>query len=197
MSQTTAIYVRTSTDDNDGSAQLHELRGHVARAESVTHVIEYLDRGESGTKTNRPEWSRLMRDARDGKLACVVATEVSRIGRLGAGQVTQALDELHRLGVRLVLTRQGLDYGTPTGQFVAGILAEVAKLERVQVLERTRAGIARARSRGVKFGRRELAIEPERLTRARELRQAGASWRVAAQAAGVKVRTLRRKLGAS
>lgn len=125
----------------------------------------------------------------------LVATEISRVGRLGAGQVTQALDELHRLGVRVVFTRQGLDYGTPTGQFVAGILAEVAKLERAQIRERVKAGIRRAQERGTRtgrpIGRPEVALDIER---ARKLRADGLSWRRVARAVGVNEATLRRKL---
>jgi len=179
---TTALYVRTSTDDNDGAAQLSELRRVSGGG------VEYVDRGESGTKAFRPAWDNLLRDCRAGKIRAVYATELSRLGR-SVVPVVLALDELQRLGVRVVLTRQGLDYGTPVGQLVAQILVAVAQLERAQILERTRAGIERAKAKGVRFGRPERSVDAQR---ARELLLGGASWRTVSRAMGVPLGTLRR-----
>jgi putative DNA-invertase from lambdoid prophage Rac len=192
---TTAIYVRTSTEDNDGASQLATCREYVAR-NMPGGASEYVETGIGAAKQRRgerPEWNRLMRDCRAGQVSTVVATEVSRIGRLGAGQVLQAFDELHRLGVRLVLVRQGLDAATTTGRLVLAILAEVAAYERALLLERSRAGIDKAQRDGVRFGRPERSFDAERAAR---MRSEGASWRVVAQAVGAPMATVRRKLRA-
>ncbi len=192
-----ALYVRTSVDDNDGEAQMHELHlAAAARGWGEPHVgyAVFADRGESGAKASRPEWDHLMAEARAGRLRALMCTELSRIGR-SVVNVVLALDELHRLGVHVVLTRQGLDYDTPVGRAVAAILAAVAQLERDQVRERIGAGLRRAKDRGTRsgkpVGRPERSVDVERATK---LRAEGATWSAVARAMGVPVPTLRRKV---
>lgn len=189
-----AIYVRTSVDDNDGAAQLHELHG-AARARGWGIYATHVDRGEGGAKASRPEWDYLMAEARAGRLTELMCTELSRIGR-SVVNVVLALDELHRRGVVVVLTRQGLDYSTPVGRAVAAILAAVAQLEREQIRERQAAGMRRAREAGTKSGR--PIGRPERsldVARAAELRLVKLRpWSEVAQAIGCPEATLRRKV---
>lgn len=188
-----ALYVRTSVDDNDGAAQLHELRAAAAARGWAPYVV-LVDRGESGAKASRPEWDKLIRAAREGELKALMCTELSRIGR-SVVNVVMALDELHQAGVQVVLTRQGLDYGTPVGRAVATILAAVAQLERDQTRERIAAGLRRAKDNGTRsgkpVGRPERSVDIERATK---LRTEGATWSAIARAMGVPVPTLRRKV---
>jgi DNA invertase Pin-like site-specific DNA recombinase len=149
--QMRAIYVRTSTDDNDGAAQLHELRKW-CEAQRWQNVKEWIDRGESGTKESRPAWDDLRKMAASGRVDALVCTELSRLGRSVVG-VILSLDALHTAGCRVVLLRQGLDYATPVGRAVAAILAAVAQLEREQICERVRAGVKRAQSEGTRSGK--------------------------------------------
>lgn len=146
-----AIYVRTSTDDNDGAAQLHELRQWCER-ERWRNVREYVDKGESGKKDSRPQWDKLRADIRKGKIKEVAATQLSRLGRTVVN-VILALDELRRLGCRVVLLRENLDYETPIGRAIATILAAVAALEHEQITQRIRAGVRRAQECGTRSGR--------------------------------------------
>jgi DNA invertase Pin-like site-specific DNA recombinase len=191
-----AVYVRTSTDDNDGSAQLHEL-AEAARVRGWGHeYAAYLDRGESGAKDSRPEWDELREQCRRGRVREVMATELSRLGR-SVVPVVLALDELHHAGVRVILLRQGLDYGTPVGRAVAAILAAVAQLERDQAIERIRAGVRRAQEEGTRsgrpIGRPRRRVDTQKL---RELRKAGLSWAQCARELGLGAGTCRRALEA-
>jgi DNA invertase Pin-like site-specific DNA recombinase len=192
-----AIYVRTSTDDNDGAAQLHELRQWCEKA-GWSNVKEYIDQGESGIKESRPQWDQLRVEVTRGRVTELVCTELSRLGR-SVVNVVLALDDFYRVGCRVILLRQGLDYGTAVGRLVATILAAVAQLEREQTKERIRAGVRRAQNEGTRSGkpigrpRRTDQVDVQKALRDRAL---GASWRKAARAQNVKPTTLLRALKA-
>jgi DNA invertase Pin-like site-specific DNA recombinase len=193
-----AIYVRTSTDDNDGAAQIHELRQWAER-EGLKNVQEFIDRGESGTKESRPAWDRLRDMVRAGRIHAVAATEIARLGR-SVLPVVLALDEMHRAGCRVVLLRQGLDYGTPIGRAVATILVAIAQLERDQIRERLAAGMRRAKEKGTRsgkpIGRPRAVIDQSALNQARTLRKRGLSWANVQALTHIPAGTLRRALAA-
>jgi putative DNA-invertase from lambdoid prophage Rac len=189
-----ALYVRTSTDDNDGAAQLHELRAWCA-AQGWREVREYVDKGESGCKDSRPQWDILREDVRRGRVREMAVTELSRLGR-SVLNVVLALDDIYRAGCRVVLLRQGLDYATPVGRAVAAILVAVAQLERDQIRERVRSGVRRAKEEGTRsgkpIGRPRIEVSEAAASDARERNKNGCSWAQLAREKGVAETTLRR-----
>lgn len=198
-----AIYVRTSPGDNDGAAQLHQLRQWCV-AQGWRDVREYVDRDVSGTKDSRPEWNRLREHVRSGKISELAATELSRLGR-SVLNVVLALDELHRAGCRVVLLREALDYGTPVGRAVATIMAAIAQLERDRIVERITAGVRRAQVEGTRsgraIGRPRREIDDRTVERAIEAMQHAPanipmSWRLAAEWLDVPTTSLRRAVEA-
>jgi DNA invertase Pin-like site-specific DNA recombinase len=70
------------------------------------------------------------------------------------------LSEINAAGVDLFLHQQGLDTTTPGGKAMFQMLGVFAEFERSMIQERVRAGLARARSEGKRFGR-PGRIEPE------------------------------------
>jgi len=193
-----AIYVRTSKDDNDGSAQLHELKAW-AEAQGWKGWREYVDQGETGKKDSRPQWDKLRDDVRKGKVKQLVATEISRVGR-SVVNVILALDDCYRAGGRVVLLRQGLDYATPIGRAVAAILAAVAQLEHDQITERIRSGVRRAQKEGTRsgkpVGRPTRVVTEEQIYMARGHAAVGIGWKKIAKLVGVPATTIRRAVEA-
>lgn len=191
-----AIYVRTSVDDNDGAAQLHELQTWAER-EGWRDFRTFIDRGESGLKASRPAWNEVMKGVTSGKIKELAVTELSRIGR-SVVNVILALDDAHRAGCRVVLLRQGLDYSSPVGRAVAAILAAVAQLEREQIVARVRAGVRRAREKGTRsgkpIGRPRTEVTEGQVQQALWVRSYGGSWAEAERLTGVKATTLRRAI---
>lgn len=64
-----------------------------------------------------------------------------------------ALDELAALGVEFISVRDSIDFTTPAGRLLFGVLASLAEFERALIRERTLAGLDHARRRGKKLGR--------------------------------------------
>jgi len=145
-----ATYVRVSTLDQEPDNQLHDLRRYVtARGWTAT---EYVDHGVSGAKDSRPGRNRLLADARRRKPDVVVCWRLDRLGR-SLRHLVGLLDELQTLGVAFVSLAEGIDTTTPAGRLQMHILASVAQFERERIIERVKAGLARAKRQGRRLGR--------------------------------------------
>ncbi len=147
------IYLRVSTGDQTTDSQEHELRAYCARR-GWGDLQVYSDQ-ISGVKFVRPGLDAVMAAVRAGKVERVVVFKLDRLGR-SLPHLALILDELQRHGVALIATSQGIDtsHSNPVGRLQLGVLMAVAEFEREIIRERVNAGLAAARARGVKLGRR-------------------------------------------
>jgi DNA invertase Pin-like site-specific DNA recombinase len=151
---TTAVYVRISTDNQRTDSQQNELKRYCAQR-GWSNLAYYIDR-ISGAKASRPELDRLVRDMRAGKVERVVVYKLDRLGR-SLTHLALILDEMNKLNISLVASSQGIDTSqdNPVGRLQLGVLMAVAEFERGLIRERVNAGLAAAKSRGVRLGRPE------------------------------------------
>jgi DNA invertase Pin-like site-specific DNA recombinase len=177
-----AIYCRVSSDAQTVDNQLLELRTYVT-SRQWTVAGEFRDEGVSGSKDRRPALDRLMADARRGRVDVICVWSLDRFGRSLAHVVT-AVQELHERGVAFVSLKEGLDLSTAAGRLQLHILSALGEFERARLIERTRAGLARARRQGTRLGRR-----PVRLTAAQLADVAHLAVREAARALDISVNT--------
>ena len=177
-----AIYARVSTEDQHCAQQLTALREYAA-ARQWPVAGEYVDT-ISGTKDQRPALSRLMADARQRKIDAIAVWKIDRWGR-SLPHFVNSLQELDSLGVRFLAITQGIDtdQGNPTSKFLMAILAAMAELERDMIVERTNAGLQRARKAGRIGGRPRLVVNRDRVA--------------AMKAEGRSVRDIGKELGIS
>ncbi len=184
-----ALYARVSTSDQTAENQLRALREHAERA-SWTIVAEYTDHAVSGTREKRAGLDRLMADARRRRFDLIAVAALDRLGRNLRHLVT-LLDELQHLGIGLVSLREALDLTSPIGRAMFALVGVLAEVERAWIIERTHAGLRRARAQGKRLGRPRVLGDPARI---RQLLDNGASRRAAARALGVSEGTIRRAL---
>ena len=78
-----------------------------------------------------------------------------RLDRLGRNleHLIALLEELQALGVAFVSLAEGIDATTPAGKLQMHILGAIAEFERARIVERVRAGFARAKAQGTRLGR--------------------------------------------
>ena len=100
----------------------------------------------------------------------VAAWSVDRLGR-SLTDLLGILQDLQEKGVDLFLHQQGLDTSTTAGKAMFQMLGVFAEFERGIIRERVNAGLARARAKGTKLGRRPVASSME--VQIRELRANG------------------------
>jgi DNA invertase Pin-like site-specific DNA recombinase len=162
------IYAPVSTTDQDCSQQLSELREYAA-ARHFDIQGEYVDHGVSGTKDSRPAMNRLMDAARRRAIDAIVCLKIDRWGRSMPGFVS-SVQELRSLGVRFIAVTQGIDTdeSNPTSKLLLNLLAAFAEFERELIVERTRAGLQRARREGRVGGRPKLVVSHTKIVRMAE-----------------------------
>lgn len=180
-----ALYARVSTTDQKADLQLDGLR-KMAEQRGWSVAGEYVDLGVSGSKDRRPQLDAMLKDLHRGKAKAVAIWKLDRLARSVRHLVLLA-DELRALGIDLVSVEDTIDTTTPSGRFVFHVLGAVAELERELIRERTIAGLAAAKRRHVRLGRRPVRFD---LDRAAELRAGGLSYDRVAAAVGVSVGTI-------
>src|SRR3979490_1299170 len=166
-----AIYVRVSTTKQATDNQRRELMAVAARS-SWDVVKVYEDAGISGAKgrDKRPGLDAMLKAVNAREFDMVAAWSVDRLGR-SLTDLVGILQSLHDKGTDLFLHQQGLDTSTVAGRAMYQMLSVFAEFERGIIRERVNAGLARAKAKGTKLGRRP--VRPSGEGRIRELRGAG------------------------
>jgi DNA invertase Pin-like site-specific DNA recombinase len=149
---------------------------------------------ESAAKA-RPVLDRMLADVRAGRVQAVAVWALDRLHRSMPGAINTVL-ELDRLGVPVLSVREGwLDTSGPVRPLLVAIFGWVAEQERTRLIERTKAGVERARRQGKRLGRPPTS--PILLHAARDLVAMGVPVAEAARQKGVARSTLRRFLMAT
>ena len=178
----TALYARVSTKDGrqDTENQLRQLRDFTA-TQGWTIVHEYVDRA-SGKHGDREQFKKMFAAASRREFDCLLFWGLDRLSREGTVETLNHLQRLTGYGVNYrSFTEQYLDSTGIFKEAVIGILAAVAKQERVRLSERTIAGLQRAKAQGRVGGRpRAEEGEPKLMERVGRLRSEGWSIRAIA-----------------
>jgi DNA invertase Pin-like site-specific DNA recombinase len=147
-----AIYCRVSTADQSCERQERDLTAFAARA-GYEVVGVYKETG-SGVKPDRLERKRVMALAQARAIDVVLVTELSRWGR-STIDLLHTLSELESRRVSVIaLGGLQFDLATAHGRMLATVLAGIAEFERDLIGERIRPGLAAAKARGRRIGRR-------------------------------------------
>ena len=143
------VYARVSTADQTTENQLREIAAAGFAVEPRRTVTENIS--GSVAAGERPGFRKLMDKMESGDV--LVVTKLDRLGR-NAMDVRATVTTLHGLGVRVhCLALGGVDLTSPAGKMTMGVIAAVAEFERDLLIERTNAGLDRARAQGKAFGR--------------------------------------------
>jgi DNA invertase Pin-like site-specific DNA recombinase len=160
-----AVYLRVSTDEQTTASQYQSLWAAAARS-GWTIAQMFEDKGISGAKgrNERPAFDKLHRAITRREIDVVMAWSVDRLGR-SLQDLVGFLGELRAVGCHLYLHQQGVDTTTPAGRALFQMLGVFAEFERAIIVERVRAGIARARGEGKHLGRPRINGETEQAIR--------------------------------
>lgn len=148
-------YCRVSTADQTTTNQIQEIAaaGYVVAPQRI--VTETIS--GSVAASERKGFSKLLDKLEAGDV--LVVTKLDRLGR-NAMDVRATVEALAELGVRVhCLALGGADLTSAAGKMTMSVIAAVAEFERDLLIERTQAGLARAKSEGKTLGR------PQRLNK--------------------------------
>ena len=156
-----ALYARVSTSDQSTEAQILELREYAQRRGFAVQR-EYVDTvtgSEKRKAKDAPAFAELMKDAARLRFNAVLVWKFDRFAR-SLRVLVDALQTFSALGIEFVSVTQNIDTTTPGGKLFFHVVAAFAEFEREMIVERTRLGVARAKAKGVEFGRpRDFAME--------------------------------------
>lgn len=163
-----ALYARVSKNDDsqDPQNQINPLRDF-AKALGGEIVFEYVDLA-SGSNGDRQGFLRMLEDADKRKFDLLLIWSLDRLSREGIRNTLGYMERLKRSGIALKsLQESWLDTRDEgLGQLLLAIFSWVAQQERKRIVERTKAGLKRAKRQGKKLGRPAGAKDKKKRRRA-------------------------------
>jgi putative DNA-invertase from lambdoid prophage Rac len=142
-------YCRVSSPDQTTENQLREITA-AGFAVDPRRVVSETISGSVATN-QRAGFGKLVDKLEFGDV--LVVTKLDRLGR-NAMDVRVTVEALAGMGVRVhCLALGGIDLTSPAGKMTMGVIAAVAEFERDLLIERTQAGLARAKAEGKNIGR--------------------------------------------
>jgi putative DNA-invertase from lambdoid prophage Rac len=145
----TFIYARVSTAGQTTDNQIREIQAAAFTVDKRRIVTESVS--GSVAASERPGFARLLDRLEEGDV--LIVTKLDRLGR-NAMDVRATVEQLAAMGVRVhCLALAGVDLTSAAGKMTMGVLSAVAEFERDLLIERTQAGLARARAEGKTMGR--------------------------------------------
>lgn len=147
-----AIYCRVSTHDQSCSRQERDLIAYAIKAKY--DVVGIWKETVGGAKDKLPQRTQVLNLAQHREIEAILVTELTRWGR-STLDLIHTLQDLSHWGVSLIAqTGTQFDLDTPQGKLIAAIMASIAEFEKDLLRERVRSGLAAAKARGKKLGRR-------------------------------------------
>ncbi|MBA7491759.1 hypothetical protein ES702_02307 [subsurface metagenome] len=129
------LYHRGSKSDQTTSQQEIKTKAFCEN-EGMEIYKSYSEVGQSGSKKSRPQLDLMQKDMRAKKFNTLVVSKYDRLGR-STIHLLQTLEEMKKLGIRLIAVEQNIDTSTPMGKYFITNLMALAELEREWIIERT------------------------------------------------------------
>lgn len=182
-------YARVSTDDQRLDLQIDALK-------RVNCLLIHEEKGSAAGK-KRPVLDRVLRVLRPGDTLCV--WRLDRFAR-SMRDLLNRLQQIEEAGARFRSLTEGFDTVTANGRLILMMLGALAEFERQLTVERTKAGIASARARGIHIGAKQI-FTPDKRAKAVEMMNAfdrsgepKYSTKEIAKALGVSVSTINNRM---
>lgn len=151
-------YCRVSTLEQNTENQRREIEAAGFAIQPRRLIEEYVS--GSVAAAERPGFMRLLDRMENGDV--LIVTKLDRLGR-NAMDIRQTVELLAASEIRVhCLALGGVDLTSPAGKMTMQVISAVAEFERDLLIERTHAGIARAKASGKRFGRPPVLNEEQK-----------------------------------
>ena len=127
----------------------------------------------TGTKMDRPAFTKLMQDLNPGDK--LIVAKLDRFAR-SAVQGVEVVRDLMAKGVTVHILNMGIADNTPTGKLMVTMLLAFAEFERDMIVERTQAGKNIARANGKRVDGRPKKFNTDKVNHALDLLEKGSSY---------------------
>ena len=176
----TFAYLRVSTVDQTNDNKLHEIIGAGFLVEPQRVIAETVSGSVAAMERNG--FKKLVDRLETGDV--LIVTKLDRLGR-NALDVRMTVERLSVMGVRVhCLALGGVDLTSAAGKMTMAVISAVSEMEKDLLVERTHAGLKRAKAEGKKLGRKPTLTDDDR-SQIITLKAEGASLAVLAKKFGV------------
>lgn len=138
-------YARVSTKGQAKDGNSLEAQTKALTEAGATKI--YAD-AFTGTKTDRPEFDRLMDDLESGDT--LIVTKLDRFAR-SMSQGSELVSELINKGIKVYILNIGVMDNTPSSKLIRNVFFAFAEFERDMIVERTQEGKAIAKQNNPNF----------------------------------------------
>lgn len=155
-SQTVIGYTRVSTEEQAvsglGLGDQRDLIATDAARRGWSDVVYLSDEGFSAKNLARPAIAEALRMLRDGEASVLVVSKLDRLSR-SLLDFAMLMDQARTEKWQIVVLDLNLDTTSPSGEFMANIMACFAEYERKLIGSRTSAALQQLKGKGVRLGR--------------------------------------------
>ncbi|MBY2478010.1 recombinase family protein [Clostridioides difficile] len=132
-----AIYSRKSrfTGKGDSIENQIQLCMDYAKSIGIKDLYIYEDEGFSGSNIDRPQFKKMMQDAKDKKFNHLICYRLDRISR-NVSDFSTLIEKLNKLDISFISIKEQFDTSTPMGRAMMFISSVFAQLERETIAER-------------------------------------------------------------
>lgn len=146
-----AILARVSTKDQQSiPMQIEAARKYCA--DRGWKIVKEIEEKQSGKRSLRPMRNEIIELAKRSKIDVVIVWKLNRWGR-DTIDILMTINELLAWNVSFVSICENLDFTTPMGRLMAGILAVFAQFERENIVHNVKTGIEASRKKNAAWGR--------------------------------------------
>lgn len=179
-------YARVSTVKQSKNGNSLDEQRELLTAAGAQEIVED---SYTGTKMERPAFTELLERLQEGDK--LIVTKLDRFART-AVEGGAIVKELHERGVTIHILNMGIADNTPMGRLMVTMLLAFAEFERDMIVERTQAGKAIARDKGIQVDGRPKKFSPAQMAHAMQLLDDGNSYTKVAELTGISKATLAR-----
>ena len=192
--KTVAIYVRVSTKRQESGSETQSadlIQWAERRGFTVMEIVAEKTSAWAQAPRNRPGWCHILELASSGEIDAVCVWALDRVCRSGIADMLEAFTALERRGVDFLSLQEPYleDIDASTRPLILSVLEWVAQQDSERKSAHVRAGMNRARAKGVHVGREPDLIDEGRLAR---LALSGRTQRAIAAEMGVTRSKVRR-----
>lgn len=157
-------YARVSTRDQNLDTQVSQIK-RLCEFRGF-NLINIYEETASGKNTDRSAFQQMLKDlsVNPHGVEAVIVYKLDRIGR-SLSDLMKTIQWFKEQGIGLVFIADSIDTTTPQGRLFFHITGAFSEYEREIIIERTRAGMQRAKAEGVKMGQPRKSIDIEETKR--------------------------------
>ena len=155
-----ALYARVSKDESSSDGKLQDPENQLVPLRDFCKAMkwdvseEFVDRA-SGGSANRPEFQKMLGRVRQKHFDLIFVWALDRFSREGMTNTLSYIKQLKQYNTGLKSLQESWLDTTQEGvaELLLAIMAWVAAEEKRKISERTKAGLAKLKAKGVKLGR--------------------------------------------